>query len=96
MVLNESNFNEVLESEEPYLVDFWASWCGPCLVMSPVIDEIGKEKKVGKVNVAENQELAAKYGVSALPTFIVFKGGEKVQTLIGVQTKESLLAAMES
>ncbi len=94
--LNSENFtNEVLEENLPVLIDFWASWCGPCRMMAPVVDEIASSMegslKVGKVNIDENPELAEKYGVMSIPTFIVIKNGKETGRTIGVQAKEEIL-----
>ena len=94
--LNKENFEkEVLQSEKPVLIDFWAIWCGPCRMMSPIVDEIaetmGEKVKVCKVNIDENQELAEKYGVMTIPTFLVIKNGSEVGRTIGVQPKEDIL-----
>jgi thioredoxin 1 len=90
---------EVLKSEKPVLVDFWAAWCGPCQMMGPIIDELAekvKDKyKVGKLNVDENRETASKYGVMSIPTLIIFKDGKNVKQFIGVQNKESLQEELE-
>lgn len=91
-MLTKDNFEkEVLKSDTPVLVDFWAAWCHPCNVLSPIIDEIAAEHKnkvkVGKVNVDENQELAAKYGIMSIPTVILFKNGKTAEQWIGVQNK---------
>ena len=93
--LNEKNFEEeVLKSEKPVLVDFWASWCGPCRMMSPVIDEIAEEMgetvKVYKINIDEEKNLAVKYNVMSSPTFIVLKNGKEVGRTIGVQDKSEI------
>lgn len=94
--INEGNFEEeVLKSEKMVLVDFYADWCGPCRMMSPIIDEIAEELqdsvKVGKVNVDENQELAIKYDVMSIPTIIIFKNGIPVKTFLGVTDKNEIL-----
>ena len=93
--LNEKNFEEeVLKSEKPVLVDFWASWCGRCRMMSPVIDEIAEEMgetvKVYKINIDEEKNLAVKYNVMSIPTFIVLKNGKEVGRTIGVQDKSEI------
>ena len=89
-----ANFNEeVLQSDIPVLVDFWASWCMPCKMLSPVIEELAEEAdgyKVGKVNVDEEPELARQYNVMSIPTVLVFKGGQVVKQSVGVQPKEAL------
>lgn len=95
IVLNRNNFEEeVLQSQKPVLVDFWASWCGPCRMLAPVIDEIAEENegvKVCKVNVDEQEELAAQFGIMSIPTLLVFKNGELVNQTVGVQGKQALL-----
>ena len=85
---------EVLKSDKTVLVDFWAVWCGPCRMLSPVVDQVAEENpdiKVCKVNVDEEQQLAIKYGVMSIPTPLVFKGGELVNQSVGVIPKEEVL-----
>ena len=94
--LNEKNFEEeVLKTEKTVLIDFWASWCGPCKMMSPVIDSIAEEEgntvKVCKINIDEEQNLAVKYNVMSIPTFIVLKNGKEVARSVGVQDKNELI-----
>lgn len=90
----ESFAREVLESKQPVLVDFWAAWCGPCRMLAPVIEEIANEYagkvKVGKVNVDDERELALEYGVSSIPTVMVFQNGEVKQTSVGYRPKEEI------
>ena len=93
--IDEKNFeNEVISNTKTTLVDFYADWCGPCQMLSPIIDEIAKESTidVAKVNVDKNQNLAAKYSVMSIPTFIIFKDGKEHSRMIGVQSKERILA----
>ena len=96
--INKSNFqNEVLDSEKPVLLDFWASWCGPCRMVSPIVDEIAAEHgdiKVGKVNVDEQPELAAQFGVMSIPTLVVMKGGKVVNQIVGARPKAQILAML--
>ena len=100
MEFTDANFEqEVLKSDKPTLVDFWAPWCGPCQLMGPVIDELSKEMttvKIGKVNVDENPATAGAYGIMSIPTIKVFKGGQVVKEFIGVQSKDKLKTELES
>lgn len=92
--ITEENFEEeVLKSEKTILIDFYADWCGPCKMQSPIIDEIADERqdiKVGKINVDENSNLAAKYGVMSIPTLVVIKNGEIKNTFVGLTSKERI------
>ena len=94
--LTAENFNEeVLESDLPVLVDFWATWCGPCRMMAPIVSEIAKEYdgkvSVGKVNVDDEPELASAFGIESIPTLMVFKNGELTDTLVGLRKKEDIV-----
>ncbi len=95
-IFTDQNFDkEVLESSTPVMVDFWAEWCGPCKLLSPTVEQLatelqGKGIKIGKMNVDENGETAAKYSVMSIPTLLFFKGGEVIDQLIGVQSKDEL------
>ncbi|MCI1956432.1 MAG: thioredoxin [Oscillospiraceae bacterium] len=94
------NFDSaVLNSDKPVLVDFWASWCGPCRMVSPIVDEIGNESdgryKVGKVNVDEEPDLAARFNVMSIPTLMVFKNGEPSKTSVGVKSKQDILEMLD-
>lgn len=98
ITLTKENFEqEVLRSDKPALVDFWASWCGPCRMVSPIVDEIAEERsdiKVGKVNVDEQQMLAAQFSVMSIPTLLVFKNGQVVNQAVGARPKQQILALL--
>jgi len=100
LAFTEENFQkEVLESDIPVVVDFWAVWCGPCKMLTPTLDQIAAEfegkAKVGKVNVDENQQLAAQYGIMSIPTVMIFKDGKVVEQFIGVQPKGVYVDALQ-
>ena len=97
-ITNETFEKEVMQAEGKVLVDFWASWCGPCRMLGPVIDQLGSELadvKVCKIDVYANQDLAAKYKVETIPTLVVFEGGKEVKRSVGVQPKPAILAMLK-
>ena len=98
---NDSNFDElVMNSDKPVLVDFWAEWCGPCRMVGPIVEELATEYDgkavIGKVNVDENQGVAAKFGIRNIPTLLVFKGGEVVDKQVGVAPKNVLAGKLDN
>src|SRR5262245_34719769 len=101
LVLTQSNFQEkVLQEKKPVLVDFWAEWCGPCRQMSPVIKKLavqyGGKAVVAKLDIEANKELAARYNISSIPAFLIFKDGQEVRRVIGMTSRESLAAALDA
>lgn len=99
--ITDSNFgSEVIESQKPVLVDFWAEWCGPCKMIAPELEKLAAEKsdqlKIGKLNVDDNRETALKYSISSIPTLLLFKNGEVAKKLIGVMSKDKILTEISS
>jgi len=98
--ITDSNFNEVINSEQPVLVDFWAEWCGPCKMIAPVVDELATDYDgkavVGKVDVDSNPEVAGKFGIRSIPTLLVFKNGEIVDKQVGAVNKSVLSQKLDA
>jgi thioredoxin 1 len=101
-VFTQENFKaEVLDSDKLVLIDFWAPWCGPCRVASPIVDRVAETMKdraikVGKLNVDENQDISQQFGIMSIPTFLFFKGGKVVEQIVGVPSEAGLKAKIES
>lgn len=99
-VVTDSNFAEILNTEKPVLVDFWATWCGPCRAIGPVIEELASEYEgkafVGKCNVDENEDAPMKYGIRSIPTLLFFKNGELVDRLVGAAPKADIAAKLDA
>lgn len=99
ITITDANFeSDVLKSDKPVLVDFWAVWCGPCQMQGPIVEEVAAalagKAIVGKLNVDENPEVSQKYGIMSIPTLMIFKGGMVVKQFIGVQSKETLMGEL--
>ena len=98
MNINKNNFqNEVMNADKPVLLDFWASWCAPCRMVVPIIEEIASERediKVGKINVDEQPELTSKFGITSIPTLVVMKNGKIVQQVSGARPKDAILGML--
>lgn len=97
-ITNENFGAEVMNSDKPVLLDFWATWCGPCQMIGPIVHEIAEERsdiKVGKINVDEEMKLAMKFGISSIPTLVVIKNGKAVAQSVGFQSKAQILSMLE-
>ncbi|HHV71940.1 MAG TPA: thioredoxin [Clostridia bacterium] len=101
VTITDNNFTEeVINSDQPVLVDFWAAWCGPCQMLGPVVDQIAEELsgkiKVGKLNVDENRATASQYGIMSIPTLLMFKDGKVVEKIVGALPKQVLMSKIEA
>ena len=100
VIVTSENFKqEVLQCSQPFLVDFWAEWCGPCKMLGPILDELAEEYagrvRIGKVNIDEHQELAAQYGIRSIPTLLLFQQGQVAEQLVGLRSKRDLKVAFD-
>lgn len=100
IVINDANFDEIINSDKPVLVDFWAEWCGPCKMIGPVVEELAGDYEgravIGKLNVDENPSVTARFGVRSIPTLLVFKGGQIVDKQIGAVPKSVLAQKLQA